>query len=259
MMNIALTMVAASVYQMLRGIIIVITAAMSIIFLKRKLYRHHWTSVFTILLGVFLVGLAALIWKDKEAVPTKPLGIILLVVAQLFHGCLYIVEEKLLGDYYLDPLKVVGWEGVWGVLMHVVLLPIFQFIPCHIDDLCPYGVLEDTNRAFQDYGSNGILILLSVCACFCIAGFNGFGVTVTKNASSAQRSTIDTSRTVLIWLFFLLVPIYHSYLEKFKWLQLVGFFFLVFGTLVYNEILIIPIHGFDQYTKTAIKRRELET
>lgn len=88
-----------------------------------------------------------------------------------------------------------------------------------------------------------------------IAFFNAFGVTVTKNASAAQRSTIDTSRTVIIWLFFMAVPVYGIYTEHFKWLQLVGFILLVIGTLVYNEILIIPYFGFDVNTKKAIKLR----
>lgn len=128
-MNIALTMVAASVYQMLRGTIIIITAAMAIIFLKKKLYLHHWSSMAVIFIGVFLVGLAALVIKssDEEGQDeeTKPLGLVLLVIAQLFTGSMFIVEEKLLGDYYLDPLKVVGLEGLWGVLMWAILLPIF--------------------------------------------------------------------------------------------------------------------------------------
>jgi len=84
LMNIALTMVAASVYQMLRGMIIIITAVMSIVFLKRKLYRHHWTSMGFIFLGVVLVGLAyALAPKNPDAPQeeTKALGLILLVVA----------------------------------------------------------------------------------------------------------------------------------------------------------------------------------
>jgi hypothetical protein len=38
---------------------------------------------------------------------------------------MFIVEEKLLGDYYLDPLKVVGWEGIWGCCYYAILLPIF--------------------------------------------------------------------------------------------------------------------------------------
>lgn len=164
---------------------------------------------------------------------------------------MFIVEEKLLGDYYLDPLKVVGLEGIWGLLLWAILLPIFNNIPCDVEGLCNNGVLESTLEAFKDFGSNPILIVLSIGTCFSIACFNAFGVTVTKNASAAQRSTIDTSRTVLIWIFFLVVPIYSTYLEKFKVLQLFGFVFLVFGTLVYNEILILPFCGFDKNTKKA--------
>lgn len=129
---------------------------------------------------------------------------------------MFIVEEKLLGDYYLDPLKVVGLEGVWGLLMYAILLPIFNNIPCDVEGLCNNGVLEDTLAAFRDFGSNPALIGLSIGICFSIATFNGFGVTVTKNASAAQRSTIDTSRTVLIWIFFLIVPVYSKKLEHFK-------------------------------------------
>ncbi len=105
-MNIALTMVAASVYQMLRGMIIVITAGMSIIFLKRKLYRHHWSSMGFIFLGVLLVGISYAIApkdppKDTDAPEqeTGALGLIMLVVAQFFAASLLIVEEKLLGNY----------------------------------------------------------------------------------------------------------------------------------------------------------------
>lgn len=81
LMNIALTMVAASVYQMLRGMIIIVTSIMSIIFLKRKLYRHHWSSMAVIFIGVFLVGLSTLIDKNSKGGETKPLGLILLVIA----------------------------------------------------------------------------------------------------------------------------------------------------------------------------------
>jgi hypothetical protein len=98
-------------------------------------------------------------------------------------------------------LKVVGLEGLWGLLITIIMLVIFQQIDCKSKELCYYGKLEDTTRAFQDFGANWVIILLSVLICFSIASFNAFGVTVTKNASSAQRSTIDTSRTVLVWIF----------------------------------------------------------
>jgi hypothetical protein len=199
---------------MLRGTIIIVTAAMMIIFLKKRLYIHHWTSMAVIFIGVFMVGLASIVYAGSDS-STNPFGLILLLIAQLFTGGMFIVEEKLLGDYYLDPLKVVGLEGLWGLLFSCILLPIYQFIPCTIEDLCPYGKLEDSLIAFDDYYNYPSLILLSVGVLFSISAFNSFGVSVTKNASAAQRSTIDTSRTVIIWVFFMAVPVYGRYLEHF--------------------------------------------
>jgi drug/metabolite transporter (DMT)-like permease len=200
---------------------------------------------------------AVLVFADKKSIETKPLGVVILLVATVFSSGLYVVEEKLLGSYYLDPLKVVGLEGLWGTIMWCILLPIFQHIPCNIEDLCPFGVLEDSLRAIDDFSFNHNLIWLSVAVCFTMAMFNGFGVTVTKNASSAQRATIDTARTVLIWVFFMIVEVRHKK-EKFSWIQLLGFVFLVIGTLVFNEIVIVPWFGFNEYTKEALAKRAVK-
>ena len=60
LMFIALTMVPASVYQMMRGAINVVTPILSIIFLKKKQYAHHWLGVFCIVVGVAEVGWIAI-------------------------------------------------------------------------------------------------------------------------------------------------------------------------------------------------------
>lgn len=44
--------------------------------------------------------------------------------------------------------------------------------------------------------------------------------------------------------------------EDFHALQLVGFIILVAGTLVYNEIVVIPWYGFDTNTRAAILARK---
>lgn len=100
-------------------------------------------------------------------------------------------------------------------------------------------------------GDNGIIILESVGVIISIACFNMFGIATTKNASAAQRSTIDTSRTLLIWILSVLLG-----LEFFHYESIFGFIFLVLGTLIYNEILIVPFFGFDQNTAVAIAARK---
>lgn len=84
-----------------------------------------------------------------------------------------------------------------------------------------------------------------------IAGFNITGVMITKYASAAQRSTVDTCRTLVIWCLFLLMG-----KEKFLVGELFGFGLLVLGTLVYNEIIEIPLNFMNRNTKAAIDKRE---
>ena len=89
-------------------------------------------------------------------------------------------------------------------------------------------------------GDNHLIIwefVISICS---IAAFNSFGIATTKYASAAQRSTIDTSRTLLIWVFSCLLG-----LETFEPWCIPGFVLLVIGTLLYNEIVVLPFLGFD--------------
>ena len=83
-----------------------------------------------------------------------------------------------------------------------------------------------------------------------IAIFNVCGIMTTKYASAAQRSTIDTSRTLIIWVMSIALG-----MESFAWQATIGFVLLTFGTLLYNEIIILPVFGFDQNTKEAKAKR----
>lgn len=82
--KVALTMVSGSVYQMMRGMKIIITAFFTILFLKTKLFRHHWTSIAFIFIGLGLVGVAVLSDKSEHSITTDPLGMILLVFGTVF-------------------------------------------------------------------------------------------------------------------------------------------------------------------------------
>ena len=84
LMNIALTLINASIYQMLRGMLVIVTAFMSIIFLKAKLYRHHWTSLTVLFIGVFMVGLSSFLNKTDntgKSSEIQAIGLVLIVIA----------------------------------------------------------------------------------------------------------------------------------------------------------------------------------
>ena len=114
---------------MLRSTIFVYCALIALFFLKKRLYRHHWTSMGVIIVGVVMVSFAFILYKEESAGHTLAeiiIGLALLQVGQLFGALSFMTEEKFFGDQDdLDPMLVVAYEGVAGFLLWMVLLPIF--------------------------------------------------------------------------------------------------------------------------------------
>merc|ERR1719331_2245273 len=52
----------------------------------------------------------------------KGIGIGMVLVGEFFHGLQFVYESKYMNEYDLHPLKVVGFEGICGVLTLAVLL-----------------------------------------------------------------------------------------------------------------------------------------
>ena len=109
---------------MMRSSVVIFSAFLALIILKKKLYRHHYVSMALIVLGIFLGGLSQVL--DSTGVKLSIAGVIIVFVAQLLGATGYVIEEKFLGDFDdLDPYLMAGIEGIWGFLLWMILLPIF--------------------------------------------------------------------------------------------------------------------------------------
>lgn len=264
LMNVGLLFVAASIYQMTRGALVLFVGLFSVVFLRRKLYLYQWSALFIVVLGVGIVGLAgALASKETlkpdadsfiqplvlfmraaseeiEAMARTPaavqtiIGVLMIAAAQIFTATQFVLEEWILEHYALEPLKVVGWEGIFGFIVTVIGMIILHFAVGRTER-GRYGYFDAKEgwRELVEYRSiaiSSILIMIS------IGGFNFFGLSVTRTVSATARSTIDTSRTLFIWIASLALG-----WETFKWLQIVGFALLVYGTFLFNDIVRPPL------------------
>ena len=254
-MSFSLTMMAASVYQMTRGSIMIFTAIFSVIFLKTKLFKHEIFSLLIIFIGLFIVGFGALT-GTADNTRTSALGVVTLIIAQLFVATDFVVEETIVKKYRVHPLQLTGWEGVYGMIYYSILLSIFYHIRCDVSNPLCYvnqageARLEDFIFAIKQLSASMPLCLVSLGYIMSIAVYNFAGLSISKYVSSSCRAVMDNARTVVIWLFFLLTPyLPNSWREVFIPLQLVGFVFLVFGTMVYNEIIVLPYLAPEQSEK----------
>merc|ERR1719411_970072 len=115
-------------------------------------------------------------------------------------------------------------EGTFGILFGAVLLVSLNALN-----------VENTPAAVYQMGHSMPLLYAVIGSVFSVAFFNFCGVTVTQQASAVARSTIDVSRTILIWA----VELMFGW-NTFNGLQLAGFATVALGTMLYNRLLVVP-------------------
>jgi len=243
--GIGLIYTPASVWQMLRGSIIIFSGALSVIFLKRKLHCHHWFGMSIVVAGLGLVGVSSLLGSHEKA-PSADLilGIVMTLAGQLLGAIQFIVEEVFVKRRNYPALNVVGMEGLYGtLLMSAVVLPALYFVPAKGQILKNFS--ENSLEAFVQIYNSWFLLLFVLLYLVSIAFYNFFGLAVTKRLSAVHRTLIDACRTVVVWT--IEIILYYSGLHKYgegweknSYLQLGGFLLLVVGTVLYNGVVKLP-------------------
>ncbi|KAJ5294726.1 hypothetical protein N7508_009547 [Penicillium antarcticum] len=262
LMNVGLLFVAASIYQMTRGALVLFVGLFSVIFLRRKLYLYQWSALFIVVLGVAVVGLSGALFSGDSghditqgdgvagaashamikarAVAGTPeavqvvIGVLLIAAAQIFTASQFVLEEWILEHYAMDPIEVVGWEGIFGFLVTLIGMIVMYFAVGRTE-AGRYGYF-DMKEGWRQITHSRAIALSSLAIMVSIGGFNFFGLSVTRTVSATSRSTIDTCRTLFIWLVSLGLG-----WESFKWLQVAGFALLVYGTFLFNDIVRPPL------------------
>ena len=119
--------------------------------------------------------------------------------------------------------------------MSVICIVTF-FIPGPTDGSMAGNKVENINDAVAQIGNSHTTLLLLLLMMCSIAFFNYSGVSVTKAMSATTRMVLDSLRTVTIWGYSLAVG-----WETFQWLQIVGFVFLLAGSFIYNDVIVVPL------------------
>jgi drug/metabolite transporter (DMT)-like permease len=142
LMNIGLLLVVASVYQMTRGALVLFVGLFSVMFLRRHLHLFQWLSLIGVVLGVAVVGLAGAISPDDATETTDTsrkivdqgsdalkaiIGVLLIAGAQIFTATQFVLEEWILENSTIEPIRVVGWEGIFGFIVTVFAMAVLHF------------------------------------------------------------------------------------------------------------------------------------
>lgn len=199
-MNVGLLLTSASIYQMLRGSIVIFTGIASYLFLGRRFRLYEWISLVLVVGGVAIVGLSSVLTPQKRPADTSSfdadssvdlsslVGVLLVLGAQLFTATQFVVEEKIMLRYHVTPLKAVGFEGVFGLTSVLAAMPILHVL------FGKYNAHFDISKGFHDFFDVPSVWQTGIAISISIAFFNWFGLSITSTISATARSIIDTCR-----------------------------------------------------------------
>ncbi|ORX37175.1 hypothetical protein BD324DRAFT_625068 [Kockovaella imperatae] len=250
LMNVGMILCPVSIYQMSRGALVLWVGILSVIFLRRHLYLYQWTSLIIVTMGVCLVGLSGSMQKKPMADEPVDLvarfmeiaqrsdedpgkvavGVLLILFAQVFTASQFVVEEKIMARYKVEPVAAVTYEGFFGLVTTLAAMPILHLTLRHRS---PYF---DVPRGWRQIIHHPRVYWTCIAIMFSIGSFNFFGLSVTTRISATARSLIDTCRTLGIWIFSLAVG-WERLIFPLSLLQVAGFAMLVYGTFVFNGLL----------------------
>ena len=258
--NIGLILLPASIYQMLKGSLIVMTFLMSKFIVKNKHTCDHYVAIPVSTTGVVLVGLSAYLNAGEKSddagnfsdAKTTLLGIVLMVIAMFILSIQFCFDEYFMRKYSCHPLICIGYEGIFGFFINLLLCIIFYFIKCgsyENKEEPPYFVKnmctgdndnvwrpENIVFAYRQLINNSLLSILVPITIIFMASFNIFGVSITKYGSATTRTVTDNCRSFLVWIFFLMPFNQEELIETFNVLQLIGFLLICLGAFIYNGL-----------------------
>lgn len=230
---------SVSVYQMLRGAQLIFTAIFSIMFLGRRLSPLNTLGIFFCACGIVAVGLANIYGASSGPGPDQSdvaFGVAVIILGQVMQAAQVVLEEHLLQNLAMSSVRVVAWEGLFGVAHCLVwVFPLIYFLPGGDG-----GHLEDPIDAFYLLFHSIPIVAVVLLDMALMLAYNVCGMEVTNNLSAVARVIIETLRTLFVWICDLLLFYVISRRRlgeawtEYSWIQACGFALTVTGTITYN-------------------------
>lgn len=234
---------SVSLYQIFRGALLVWTAFFSAVFLNRRFSPLHNCGIMFCIVGMGFVAAANIFAHSRS---DTLFGIYIILVGQTLKAAQIVLEEYLLQFLHMSSVRVVAWEGLYG-LMHCLMwvFPTLYFLPGS-----DHGRLEDVLDALYMVSNSWVLLAVISIDVVLMLFYNLFGLEVINSLSAIHRVVIETFRTLLVWVLDLYIYYYMSdgklgeQWTSYSYLQVIGFVLMVIGTGLFNyDMLVADFSG----------------
>eukprot|EP01054_Gregarina_sp_Poly1_P009875 Gregarina_sp_Poly_1__9874@NODE_640_length_7000_cov_184_134574_g489_i0_p4_GENE_NODE_640_length_7000_cov_184_134574_g489_i0NODE_640_length_7000_cov_184_134574_g489_i0_p4_ORF_typecomplete_len427_score29_30SLC35F/PF06027_12/1_6e02SLC35F/PF06027_12/1_4e23Nuc_sug_transp/PF04142_15/1_1e20CRTlike/PF08627_10/1_9e18CRTlike/PF08627_10/5_5e02UAA/PF08449_11/3e02UAA/PF08449_11/1_2e12TPT/PF03151_16/1_4e09PUNUT/PF16913_5/2_2e08Mg_trans_NIPA/PF05653_14/1_7e02Mg_trans_NIPA/PF05653_14/1_7Ferric_reduct/PF01794_19/8 len=220
MNNIAYTITYASTIQMLHNSLVIICAFEQLAIIRRALRIHEWIGVITVTIAMILTVLPAILNPETSTTndgSSAWLGILLAILTTCLSGTQIILEEWLFIKSGYGPFKAVGIQGLTGIVLVIVAMPIAHFT-----------ALENVMLSFYQFFHSRRLMVITVFYLVASIGFTGGGAATIKLGGGLLRSMLSAVRGPSAWILDLIT----KWIE-FEYYNLVAVFIFLAGFAIH--------------------------
>ena len=203
--------------------------------MKINLYKHHYVSLISILVGYSIMGILAIIAKDLDSGSWG--YYICIAVKYILNGLEDVLNKILLTNKFLLPHSLMFWRGLYNLLMLIIVfICIIIFSGIKENDKSPqitffFGMIFSSFKSFINMKVIDIftphhLIILNIL--YQISNSIFYRISKNENDNLGLLITCETINSVLI----------------------------IFPTLIFSEIIIINKWGLNENTKKGLLDKE---
>ena len=226
--------------------------------LSHKLYRHQISAMVLILIGMGINLSTLLILKINVIQHNNTLKAIGLFLLCFIISSIQVVGEKyLFNKYKISPYDLMFYEGLFGVFFLSISEGFLYYFTCpNFISECNHGdhynITFDFITLFQKNQNFLLYILLWL---LCNAYINYFGRQAVFYYSPTTESISDALGSIVFFIYvkFIIAPSDDPYIKSI--IPFIGYFFIILGSLMYNEIIILYVFGLEENTMKEVSKR----
>ena len=191
---------------MLSGANIVFVVLFAKIILGKPILKHYYLACFFSMCGFLIVGVSPIVDSLYPGWPGKTdtsyfFGTIMVFCYNACYGIQGNIQELILRQKAIDSQRMVGIEGMFGVLWSFLFIMLTSYVACPTDGICELdGPLTDPVNAIYQIRSNNRLMFYCGASIIAVLILNLVALKLVKLVSAVYRAFWSTITIIIIWV-----------------------------------------------------------
>lgn len=229
--------------------------------LKDEFRKHHIFSLGLIIVCDVFLCLVNVIIIALSKGPSDNLfqGLAWYLFSDIYYSTKHVTEKWLMDKRYFSPFKLLFIEGVFYLIINILVMFSFVFIPCpSMMEYCQGEHMFEIQNFYLLFKNSYVFVIGFFTATFLVELCM---TSTSKYYTPALRPIFDSLTTIvqLLYEYYNKIPEDEEQNKKVRLyvtlIKLVLYFLIVIGCLIFNEAIMLGIFGLDKDLKDVIADR----